>query len=199
MAEELPELIVADVPAWQAWLQAHHDQPSGVWLVLAKKGTTAPTSLTYEQALEEALSHGWIDGQTKQRDDITYRQRFTPRRARSMWSQRNVERVARLTSAGRMRPAGLAEVERAQADGRWAAAYAGQAATEVPADLTVALAAAPRAEAMFAILTAQNRYAILHRVAAAQRAETRSRRIEQFVAMLARGGTVYPQKRTLDS
>jgi uncharacterized protein YdeI (YjbR/CyaY-like superfamily) len=199
MSEELPELIVADMSEWQAWLHAHHGQPSGVWLVLAKKGSSAPTSLTYAQALEEALCHGWIDGQAKQRDDATYRQRFTPRRARSMWSQRNVERVARLSSEGRMRPAGLAEVERAKADGRWAAAYAGQATTEVPADLASALAKAPRAQAMFAILTAQNRFAILHRVAATQRAETRIRRIEHFVAMLARGETVYPQKRMLDT
>jgi uncharacterized protein YdeI (YjbR/CyaY-like superfamily) len=199
MSLELPELIVVDVQAWHGWLRQHHDEPSGVWLVLAKKGTTSPTALTYEQALEEALCHGWIDGQAKRRDDVTYCQRFTPRRARSVWSQRNVERVARLRSEGRMHPAGLAEVERAQADGRWAAAYPGQAATDVPADLATALAKAPQAQAMFAILTAQNRYAILHRVAAAQRAATRSRRIEQFVDMLARGETVYPQKRTLNS
>jgi uncharacterized protein YdeI (YjbR/CyaY-like superfamily) len=199
MAEELPELIVADAQAWQAWLREHHAQTSGVWLAIAKKGTTIPTALTYEQAVEEALCHGWIDGQAKRRDDATYSQRFTPRRARSPWSQSNVARVARLRGEGRMHAAGEAEVERAQADGRWAAAYAGQAATEVPADLAEALANAPRAQAMFAILTAQNRYAILYRVNAAQRAATRSGRIEQFVAMLARGETVYPQKRTLGS
>jgi len=199
MAEELPELIVSDAQAWQGWLREHHDQTSGVWLVLAKKGTTTPTVLTYDQALEEALCHGWIDGQAKRRDDATYGQRFTPRRARSPWSQRNVGRVARLRAEGRMHPAGVAEIERAQADGRWAAAYAGQAATDVPVALAAALANAPRAQAMFAMLTAQNRYAILHRVAAIRRDATRSRRIEQFVAMLARGETVYPQKRTLDS
>ena len=199
MAEELPELIVSDAQAWQGWLREHHDQTSGVWLVLAKKGTTTPTVLTYDQALEEALCHGWIDGQAKRRDDATYGQRFTPRRARSPWSQRNVGRVARLRAEGRMHPAGVAEIERAQADGRWAAAYAGQAATDVPVDLAAALANAPRAQAMFAMLTAQNRYAILHRVAAIRPDATRSRRIEQFVAMLARGETVYPQKRTLDS
>jgi uncharacterized protein YdeI (YjbR/CyaY-like superfamily) len=199
MAEELPELIAADARAWQAWLRKHHTQTSGVWLVLAKKGTTAPTVLTYEPALQEALCYGWIDGQAKRRDDVTYCQRFTPRRARSPWSQSNVARVAQLRSAGRMRPAGEAEVERAQGDGRWAAAYAGQAATDVPSDVAAALAKAPRAQAMFAILTAQNRYAILHRVDAAKRAATRSARIEQFVAMLARGETVYPQRRTLES
>jgi uncharacterized protein YdeI (YjbR/CyaY-like superfamily) len=199
MSEELPELIVADARAWHEWLGEHHGQPSGVWLVLAKKGTTSPTALTYAQALEEALCHGWIDGQAKPRDDGTYRQRFTPRRTRSIWSQRNVGLVARLTSEGRMHPAGVAEVERAKADGRWAAAYAGQASTEVPDDLAAALAKAPRAKAMFAILTAQNRFAILYRLAATRRAETRSQRIEQYVAMLARGETLYPQKRTLDA
>jgi uncharacterized protein YdeI (YjbR/CyaY-like superfamily) len=199
MAEELPELIAADVQAWQLWLREHHTQTSGVWLVLAKKGTTTPTVLTYEHALQEALCYGWIDGQAKRRDDATYRQRFTPRRARSPWSKSNVARVARLRGEGRMQPAGEAEVARAQGDGRWAAAYAGQAATDVPEDMAAALAKAPRAQAMFAILTAQNRYAILYRVNAAQRATTRSARIEQFVAMLARGETVYPQRRTLDS
>ena len=177
----------------------NHAQPSGVWLVLSKKGTTSPTSLTYSHALEEALCHGWIDGQAKRRDDATYCQRFTPRRARSPWSQRNVGRVARLRAEGRMHPAGVAEIERAQADGRWAAAYAGQAATDVPVDLAAALANAPRAQAMFAILTAQNRYAILFRLAATRRTATRNQRIEHYVAMLARGETVYPQKRTLDS
>jgi uncharacterized protein YdeI (YjbR/CyaY-like superfamily) len=199
MSEELPELIVADARAWHEWLGEHHGQPSGVWLVLAKKGTTSPTALTYAQALEEALCHGWIDGQAKPRNDGTYRQRFTPRRTRSIWSQRNVGLVARLTSEGRMHPAGVAEVERAKADGRWAAAYAGQASTEVPDDLAAALAKAPRAKAMFAILTAQNRFAILYRLAATRRAETRTQRIEQYVAMLARGETLYPQKRTLDA
>jgi uncharacterized protein YdeI (YjbR/CyaY-like superfamily) len=199
MAEELPELIASDARAWQAWLRKHHTQTSGVWLVLAKKGTTSPTVLTYEPALQEALCYGWIDGQAKRRDEATYCQRFTPRRARSPWSQSNVARVAQLRSDGRMRPAGEAEVERARGDGRWAAAYAGQAATHVPADVAAALANAPRAQAMFAILTAQNRFAILHRVDAAKRATARSARIEQFVAMLARGETVYPQRRTLDT
>jgi uncharacterized protein YdeI (YjbR/CyaY-like superfamily) len=199
MSEELPELIVADAPEWHAWLSENHAQPRGVWLVLSKKGTTSPTSLTYSQAVEEALCHGWIDGQAKPRDDSTYRQRFTPRRARSTWSQRNVGLVARLASEGRMQPAGIAEVERAKADGRWAAAYPGQAATDVPADLASALAESPRATAMFAILTAQNRFAILYRLAATRRTTTRNQRIEHYVAMLSRGETLYPQKRTLDA
>lgn len=194
---ELPELIVADAAAWRAWLAEHHDEAAGVSLVLAKKGTTEPTSLTYDQALEEALCHGWIDGQVRRRDETTYAQRFTRRRSRSPWSKRNVGIVERLHAEGRMHPAGLAEVERARADGRWEAAYAGSAAAEVPPDLAAALAAEPRALAMFEILTAQNRYAVLYRIGNAKRAETRRRRIEQFVAMLARGETVHPQKRTL--
>ncbi len=134
MADELPELTVADTSAWRAWLAEHHDDPNGVWLVLAKKGTTTPTSLTYEQALDEALCHGWIDGQIRRRDESTFRQRFTPRRARSAWSRRNVGHVQRLSAEGRMHPAGVAHVERAKADGRWVTAYAGQASIEVPPD-----------------------------------------------------------------
>jgi uncharacterized protein YdeI (YjbR/CyaY-like superfamily) len=190
-------MTIADADAWHAWLEAHHADSSGVWLVLAKEGTIDPTSLTYDEALEEALCHGWIDGQRRSGDASTFVQRFTPRRARSPWSKRNVGIVERLTSEGRMRPAGRAEVERARADGRWQAAYEGQRAIAVPADLAAALAAEPKAQAMFEILTSQNRYAILFRTAGAKRAETRARRIEQFVAMLARGGTIYPQKRTL--
>jgi uncharacterized protein YdeI (YjbR/CyaY-like superfamily) len=190
-------MTIADADAWHAWLEAHHADSSGVWLVLAKKGTIDPTSLTYDEALEEALCHGWIDGQRRSGDASTFVQRFTPRRARSPWSKRNVGIVERLTSEGRMRPAGRAEVERARADGRWQAAYEGQRAIAVPADLAAALAAEPKAQAMFEILTSQNRYAILFRTAGAKRAETRARRIEQFVALLARGETIYPQKRTL--
>ena len=194
---QLPELTVADAAAWRIWLAEHHDVSAGVLLVLAKKGITEPTSLTYDQALEEALCYGWIDGQVQRRDETTYRQRFTRRRSRSSWSKRNVGIVERLHLEGRMHPAGTAEVERARADGRWEAAYAGSAGIEVPPDLAAALAAEPRAQAMFEILTSQNRYAVLYRIDTAKRAETRSRRIEQFVGMLARGETIYPQRRTL--
>jgi uncharacterized protein YdeI (YjbR/CyaY-like superfamily) len=135
MPDELPELTVADAAAWRAWLGEHHDDPAGVWLVLAKKGTTEPTSLTYAEALEEALCYGWIDGQARRRDDSTHLQRFTPRRARSAWSKRNVARVERLIREGRMHAAGMAEVERAKHDGRWDAAYTGSASIDVPADL----------------------------------------------------------------
>jgi uncharacterized protein YdeI (YjbR/CyaY-like superfamily) len=197
VADALRELILADAAGWRAWLRANHAGEPGVWLVLAKKGTTVPTRLTYGEALEEALCQGWIDGQVKRRDELTYRQRFTPRRARSTWSQRNVAIIERLLAEGRVRPAGLAAVERARADGRWESAYPGQRAIEVPTDFDAALAAEPRARAMFEILTAQNRYAVLHRLQSAKRPETRLRRIEQFVAMLARGETIYPQQRTL--
>jgi uncharacterized protein YdeI (YjbR/CyaY-like superfamily) len=190
-----PELIVRDARAWRAWLREHHAETEGVWLVLAKKGTLEPTSLTYDEALEEALCHGWIDGQVRRRDDATYRQRFTPRRARSQWSKRNIGIAERLVAEGRMRAAGVAEMERAKADGRWEAAYAGPATIEVPDDLAAALAAEPKAQKLFDALTSQNRYAVLYRVTTAKRADTRARRIEQFVEMLARGETPYPQKR----
>jgi len=187
-------LIVDDAPAWRAWLARNHGEQEGVWLVLAKKGTTGPTTLTYDQALEEALCHGWIDGQVRRRDDATYRQRFTPRRRQSQWSKRNVGIVERLLAEKKMHPAGIAEVERAKEDGRWEAAYAGPATIEVPPDLAAALDAKPRAKRLFGKLTSQNRYAILYRVTTAKRPQTRARRIDEVVAMLARGETFYPQK-----
>jgi uncharacterized protein YdeI (YjbR/CyaY-like superfamily) len=193
----MEELLVADAAAWRAWLRKHHTEQDGIWLVLAKKGTVDPTSLGYDDALEEALCHGWIDGQTQRRDDGTYKQRFTPRRKRSSWSKRNVGIAERLLAEGRMHPTGVAEMERAKADGRWKAAYAGPAAIEVPPDLAEALDAEPKAQAMFEILTGQNRYAILYRVTTAKRRDTRERRIAEYVAMLARGETIYPQKRQL--
>ncbi|MGW4464196.1 YdeI/OmpD-associated family protein [Micromonospora sp. NPDC004704] len=198
MGADQPELTVADQDAWREWLDAHHGDSDGVWLLLAKQGSTDPTSLTYAQALEEALCHGWIDSQARSRDETTYRQRFTPRRSTSPWSARNVTLVADLIATGRMRPGGHAEIERAKADGRWDAAYAGPATAEVPADLAAALDAEPRARAMFDILTKQNRFSVIYRVDSAKRAETRARRIAQFVEMLARGETVYPQKRRLE-
>ncbi|GAB2682818.1 YdeI/OmpD-associated family protein [Thalassiella azotivora] len=198
MPPQLPELVVPDATAWREWLTEHHAQPTGVWLTLAKKGTTSPTSLRYDQALEEALCFGWIDGQARRGDDATYSQRFTPRRPRSIWSQRNVGIVERLTAEGRMRPAGVEQVERAKADGRWEAAYHGPATIQVPDDLAAALDAEPTARAWFEVLTATNRYAILHPVTTARRAETRARRIDRFVTMLARGQTPYPQKRRPD-
>ncbi|TMF58163.1 MAG: hypothetical protein E6I16_11885 [Chloroflexi bacterium] len=196
-SEDLPELIVRDAVAWRKWLGSHHENSRGVWLVVSKKGTITPTRLTYDQALEEALSHGWIDGQAQRRDDRSYRLRFTPRRSRSAWSKRNTVIADRLISEGRMHPAGVAEIERAKSDGRWQAAYHGQATIEVPDDLTAALNTQPAAKAMFQILSAPNRYAVLYRIQDAKRPETRARRIEQFVAMLARGETIYAQRKVL--
>jgi uncharacterized protein YdeI (YjbR/CyaY-like superfamily) len=194
---DLPELIVADVEAWRAWLSSHHEQSHGVWLVLAKKGATDPTMLSYDNALDEAICFGWIDGQVKQRDSVTFRRRFTPRTARSPWSQRNVAIAERLAASDRMLPSGEAELLKAKEDGRWEAAYAGQASMEVPADLANALSANPRAQATFEILTGANRYSVLYRIGSAKKAETRARRIVQFVEMLARGETIHPQARSL--
>jgi uncharacterized protein YdeI (YjbR/CyaY-like superfamily) len=193
MAEVLPELLLHDVAEWRTWLAEHADDERGVRLVLVKKGGGAPTTLTYADALQEALCHGWIDGQSGRRDEATYLVRFTPRRARSLWSKRNVDHIARLVEEGRMQPRGLAEVARAQADGRWEAAYSGPAGIEVPDELARALAADPPAQALWERLNGQNRYAILHRLEIAIKAETRTRLIGQYVAMLARGETIYPQ------
>lgn len=192
---ELPPLTVEDAAAWRAWLQEHHGDHNGVWLTLAKKGATEPTSPTYDEALEEALCHGWIDGQVRAGDERSYWQRFTPRRARSAWSKRNTAIAERLISEGRMHEAGLAAIERAKDDGRWEAAYAGAASIELPPDLALALAENPVAREMFENLSGQNRYAVLYRIETAKRAETRRRRIEQFVSMLEQGQTIYPQRR----
>lgn len=194
MGSDYEELLVADAAEWRAWLDGHHVESPGVWLVLGKKGTPEPTTLTYDQALLEALCFGWIDGQVRRRDEATYRQRFTPRRNRSVWSKRNVELAERLQAEGRMRPAGRAAVERAREDGSWEKAYAGPATIDVPDDLAAALAEHPAAAAMFARLTSQNRYAILYRLATAKRPETRARRLTQYLDMLARGETIHPQR-----
>ena len=190
------DLVLPDAAAWRAWLDAHEDDPDGVWLVLAKKGTTEPTSLTYDQALDEALCSGWIDGQKRGRDAATFRQRFTPRRRASLWSQRNIGLVAELVAAGRMRDRGQAEVDRAKDDGRWDRAYAGAATATVPDDLRAALDAAPAAAALFAELDGTNRYAVLHRVTTAPSATARANRIAKLVGGLERGETPHPRKPT---
>jgi len=190
---DLPELLVVDAGEWRRWLNDHHADSGGVWLVLAKKGTAHPTSVSYDEALDEAICFGWIDGQLGRRDSATFRRRFTPRRARSPWSQRNAVIAERLIATGRMHRSGEDEMRKAKEDGRWEAAYAGQASIEVPKDLLAALRANPRAEAMFGTLTSANRYAILYRIGDAKKIETRSKRIGQFVEMLARGETIHPQ------
>jgi uncharacterized protein YdeI (YjbR/CyaY-like superfamily) len=190
---DLPELLVVDASEWHRWLLGNHSESKGVWLVLAKKGTTEPTMLSYDSALDEAICFGWIDGQLGRRDDTTFRRRFTPRNARSPWSKRNVTIAEKLLASGHMHRSGEDEVQKAKADGRWQTAYAGQANMEVPEDLRKALRANAPARAMFETLTSANRYAVLYRIDNAKKAETRARRIEQFVEMLARGETLHPQ------
>jgi uncharacterized protein YdeI (YjbR/CyaY-like superfamily) len=190
---ELAELLVEDADAWRAWLDSHHADHPGVWLVLHKKGGHT-TSLTYAQALDEALCFGWIDGQVARRDEGSYRQRFTRRRPGSAWSARNVEHVGRLTEAGRMQPAGMAAVDAAKGSGRWQAAYPGQAAMQTPPDLARALAANPAAAATFDQLDAANRYAIVYRLTTVTRATTRDRKLAEYVDMLARGESLHPSQ-----
>lgn len=194
MAQELQELLVPGPADWRVWLEEQHARSPGVWLVLGRKGGSL-TTLTWATAVDEALCFGWIDGQGAKRDDASSRQRMTPRGPRSMWSARNVANVARLEQEGRMRPAGRAAVEAAQADGRWDRAYDSPADAQVPDDLAAAIAADPRAQAMFDVLTATNRYALIHRTVTAVKPETRARRIAGFVELLARHDTPYPQKR----
>lgn len=186
-ASELPPpTVLADAAAWRAWLDEHESTSDGLWLLLAKKGKNPPTTLTYPEALEEALCSGWIDGQRRTVDAHAFRQRFTPRRARSIWSRRNVEIIARLESEGRMRERGWAEVELARADGRWENAYAGPATAEVPAELTAALGTSPAAKAAFEQLTGSARYAALHPLLVARNAQIRERRIAALLATLER-------------
>lgn len=187
--------MVPDQAHWRAWLDENEDLSGGVWLTLAKKGRVGATTLVYAEALDEALCSGWIDGQAKRVDADSYLQRFTPRRARSIWSSRNVGYVTRLVEEGRMRPRGQVEIDKAKADGRWEVAYEGPAKAEVPEEFKAALAASPKASATFDSLSSQNRYAILFRLATAKKAETKIRNIAKFVEMLERGETIYPQKR----
>src|SRR4051812_36980780 len=189
MASEQPVLAFASKREFAAWMEAEHARSDGIWLKFAKKGTGVPT-VVYAEALEVALCYGWIDGQAKKLDPTYSLQRFTPRRARSKWSKINLDKATGLIASGAMRPAGLAEVERAKADGRWDAAYASPSRIEVPPDLQAELDRHPVAAANFAKLNSNNRYAILYRLHDAKRPETRRRRLEQFVGMLIRGETI---------
>jgi len=188
---ELPVLAFPTVRSWVAWLDAHHDTSPGVWLRLAKKDC-AIELIHHRHALEEALCYGWIDGQLKPESETTWRVKFTPRRNRSIWSKINREKALALIESGRMKPPGLKEVERARADGRWEAAYDSQSKATVPADLEKALDRNPRAKAFFATLDSANRYAVLWRIQTAKKPETRARRIQEFVAMLARHEKLHP-------
>ena len=187
-----PTLSFASRTEWEAWLAEHHARSRGVWIAIAKKGSGI-ASVSYAEALDGALAYGWIDGRKEALDGERWLQRFTPRAARSRWSKINREKAEALISRGEMRPAGLAQVERAKADGRWDAAYHGQRTAAVPEDLERALDANPAARAFFATLDSANRYAILYRIHDAKKPETRARRIEKFVAMLAAGETIHPR------
>jgi len=189
--DDLPVLSFESREDWAAWLDENHTVATGVWLRLAKKASGL-RSVTYSEAVEVALCYGWIDGQARSYDEQTSLQRFTPRRARSVWSRINREKAQALIDDGRMKPAGLRAVEAAQRDGRWDAAYDSPRAATVPADLQQALDDNPAAGAFFATLNGQNRYAILYRIQTAKKAETRAKRIRQYVEMLARQETLYP-------
>jgi uncharacterized protein YdeI (YjbR/CyaY-like superfamily) len=187
----LPIVGFADAHAWEAWLADQHADSAGVWLKIAKKGSGTDT-VSYAEALEVALCHGWIDGQKGRLDDDHWLQRFTPRKPGSKWSRINTDKATELIKSGRMRPAGQREVELAQADGRWDAAYEGQRAITVPEDLQRELDANAAAGEFFATLSGVNRYAILYRIGSVKRPETRARKIAQYVAMLAEHKTIYP-------
>lgn len=192
MPEDLPVKPFASQEAWERWLERNHGKAAGVWLKFAKKAS-GKRSVSFQDALDVALCYGWIDGQRLGLDDVYYLQRFTPRRARSKWSKINRDKVGALIEQGRMKPAGLAEIERAKADGRWDAAYDSPSKIQPTPELLAALDASPKAKELFEQLDRQNRTAILYRVQDAKRPETRARRIEQFVSMLARGETPYPR------
>ena len=189
--DDLPVLEFGSQAAWESWLDAHHAAAPGAWLKIAKKGSGADT-VSYTEALEVAICYGWIDGQKDRLDDVHWLQRFTPRKPGGRWSRINTGKADELITAGRMRPAGLREVELAQSDGRWEAAYAGQRAIAVPDDLQRELARNEAAREFFATLSGVNRYAILYRIAVVKRPETRARKIAQYVAMLAEHKTIYP-------
>jgi uncharacterized protein YdeI (YjbR/CyaY-like superfamily) len=186
----LPTIAFASEAEWEEWLERNHAESPGVWVKMAKKGSGID-SVSYPGVLESALCFGWIDGRREALDATYFLQRFTPRRSRSRWSRINREKAERLMTDGRMRPAGVVEVQRAQADGRWEAAYAGQKTSTVPDDLQRELDARPQAKAFFAELSSQNRYAILYRLQEAKKPETRARRLAKFVAMLEAGEAIH--------
>jgi uncharacterized protein YdeI (YjbR/CyaY-like superfamily) len=185
----LPTIFFSSSADWEEWLEANH-RGRGVWIKVAKKASGIE-SVTTAEALDVALCFGWIDSRREALDEQYFLQRYTPRQPRGRWSRINREKVERLTAEGRMRASGLAEVDRAKADGRWDAAYDGQRTATVPDDLERELAARPTAKAFFATLDSQNRYAILYRLDDAKKPETRARRLAKFVAMLEAGETIH--------
>ena len=189
-ADDLPQMAFASAADWERWLESNHAAFDGVWIKMAKKGSGIE-SVRYPEVLDSALCFGWIDARREALDERWFLQRFTPRRPRSRWSKINREKAEALIAEGRMRPAGLAEVERAKGDGRWEAAYESQRTSTVPDDLRRELDARPAAKAAFEALSGQNRYAILYRLQDAKRPQTRARRLAKFVAMLEAGETIY--------
>jgi uncharacterized protein YdeI (YjbR/CyaY-like superfamily) len=185
MDGEMPTLSFATARAFEAWLAKHHGSSKGLWLKLGKKG--GPPSVTYQEALDVALCHGWIDGQKKALDEQWWLQKFVPRGPRSIWSRINTGKAEALIAAGKMKPAGLAAIEAARKDGRWAAAYDSPRTSAIPEDFQAALDRSSRAKKMWATLNAANRYAVLFRIQTAKKPETRARRIADLTAMLARG------------
>jgi uncharacterized protein YdeI (YjbR/CyaY-like superfamily) len=190
MPEDLPTIAFATPGEFEAWLEEHHAGSEGIWLKIAKKDSGVP-SVTYAEALRASLCFGWIDSQKKGFDERFFLQRFTPRRPRGRWSRINRETAEELIEAGDMRPAGLAEVEQAKADGRWESAYEGQRTAKVPPDLQRELDSNPAAAEFFAGLDSANRYAIVYRLEDAKKPETRERRLRKFVAMLERGEKIH--------
>jgi uncharacterized protein YdeI (YjbR/CyaY-like superfamily) len=188
---DLPILALESQTAWESWLTEHHGTSTGVWLKLIRKAS-AKAGPSYAAAVEVALCFGWIDGQGNQFDSDHWLQRFTPRRPRSKWSKINREKAVKLIEQGKMRPAGLKQVELAKADGRWEAAYDAPAVATVPDDLQQALEKDDKAQAFFSTLNSTNRYAILYRIQDAKKPETRARRIAKYVAMLREGQKLYP-------
>jgi uncharacterized protein YdeI (YjbR/CyaY-like superfamily) len=190
---DLPVIAFKSQLAWDTWLTSQPAQSKGLWLKLAKK-SSGIASVSRPEAIDTALCHGWIDGQLDSFDDAYWLIRFTPRQSTSKWSEKNRARALQLVELERMRPAGLNEIERAKSDGRWSAAYAPQSTAQVPDDLRAALAKNKKAKGFFETLDSTNRYAILHRIHTAKKPETRTARIEKFVAMLAEGKTIHPLK-----
>jgi uncharacterized protein YdeI (YjbR/CyaY-like superfamily) len=188
---ELPVVAFRSTAAWHNWLAEHVATSPGVWLKFAKKGAPEPT-VTFDEALDVALCFGWIDGQIGRLDEGYWLKRFTPRKPASNWSQINTEKAESLISAGRMRPAGQREVDRAKADGRWERAYASQRKAVVPDDLRQALDANKAASDFFETISSINRYAILYRIHVVKGPQTRARKIEQYVQMLAEHKTIHP-------
>jgi len=189
--EESDVYAFTNVGEWHAWLTKNHARNSGVWLRIGKKNSGLVT-LTYDEAVETALCHGWIDAIRKAYDGVSFVQRFTPRKARSIWSRINRERVLALIESGAMMPAGLAAMETAKANGEWDRAYSPGSTITEPKDLLAALRKSPRAKAFYKELNAQNRFAILHRLEKSVKSETRAKRLAQFIAMLERGERIYP-------